>query len=593
MTNNSHHQNSMRDAELSKIPDEFWYGNDNAADISTLRHWYLPEISDSVASSEPPQDIPLQSSDKNSVRPLLIPLSRDERLELKRSELRRRTIQLKRAQQHKSVLPARRRFILVQSILSSREGQEKTGQFVTLLGSDDYSKEVRGCCMEGCSKDALVFSKHCSVHVQAKNDEKWLFAPCSAKLSDNLQCHRIPVAEVMGLIDEDVSLCEIHLRERERTEQVKKYGSLRGEKVAKMVMGSKKGNKIKGSSSNNSGRVTKATSLGGGGLKKAISSVTTTTATVPVYNNNNQNANLNQRLNSSTQKTPTMINVKNQLNQSQQPIQQHQQNQSQSAKQRQATTVTNVINSNRVYVNPPTPARRHVPVQMTRQSASPQKLQQQPPQQPPQNKKRPEMPTTTRFTKAPPTAVLPRQQVQQQQQQQQQKVHHPKVSGRGATVTMMMMQHEHDDFVDEDDSVDMEMEGDEEFEEVLEEVEVDSLLSQGMGRRKQVVAAVKRNGGGGGSVGYKMGGRGGRVNQQTDLLLVSENSSAYESSEDTGVGGLSESEMIGECVVGENDDEEFLTKEDRDKEALFGNVGILLRINYDEKGRIEYYRRVL
>lgn len=35
------------------------------------------------------------------------------------------------------------------------------------------------------------------------------------------------------------------------------------------------------------------------------------------------------------------------------------------------------------------------------------------------------------------------------------------------------------------------------------------------------------------------------VQQHTDLLSVCENSSAYESSEDTGVGGLSESELIG------------------------------------------------
>lgn len=38
---------------------------------------------------------------------------------------------------------------------------------------------------------------------------------------------------------------------------------------------------------------------------------------------------------------------------------------------------------------------------------------------------------------------------------------------------------------------------------------------------------------------------GGANMNQTDVLLVSENSSTYESSEDTGVGGLSESEMIG------------------------------------------------
>lgn len=78
-----------------------------------------------------------------------------------------------------------------------------------------------------------------------------------------------------------------------------------------------------------------------------------------------------------------------------------------------------------------------------------------------------------------------------------------------------------------------------------EEEEVDSLLNHGSRNSNSTSSfeMVKKRG-----ASRTVGNR--PRTGHTDLLLVSENSSAYESSEDTGVGGLSESEMIGERVGG-------------------------------------------
>lgn len=404
----------IRDSDLLQIPSEFWYGSNseyNSSSLTTVRHWYLPEISDSVPVNL--NVVPSSNAaqpDSNSVNnkkapPPLITLSRDERLELKRNELRRRTIQLRRARQHRDIIPVQRRFILAQALLTQSGSDHSLSLGVNVFGQETG----RQCAMEGCSKDALVFTDLCTVHHNStegkkgdKSCQKWLFAPCEVKSLDNKQCQRVPVFDT----NQEVSLCMEHAREK----MEKCYNKAGGRGEAKEVKRGKKRNNS-GRIYNNSVKVTSTvpTSIvGGGSVKKAT--LNPIANLIPVYTPPQQKRNSNN--------IPINVVMKPNNNvQSQQPLKRIQ-----------------TKHNNKVYVSP---AKTSVTVQG--QSYHPV-IRQKP---------RPEM--LTRFTKG---------QSGMQQQSRSQILSAP----RG--VTMMMMQHEHDDFVDEDDSVGL---GGEEYEEEEEE----------------------------------------------------------------------------------------------------------------------------
>lgn len=417
-----------------------------------LRHWYLPEFSDAVPCPDTP---PMTTKTMNagaSAAPLVIELSRDERLELKRSELRRRSIQLRNAQKYREIFPARRRFLLVQStLLQEAAGEGGVQGFPLKLGGNNFSKELRVCHVDSCESEALIFTAFCRVHITESADQQ-LFAPCSMTLADNLQCSRVPVFDV----SHEVPLCEEHASERRG-----RLGERNGGGKQSQVM------------------------VGGGSQKKKKQSV------AAVRPKKEKRPAIKQAPAPTVPQKSSAMPSKMHLT----PV-----------PKQQATKRAN--------------AQVHHPVDTVPVAKVQQQRTKQLPQQQQNKKVNAEM--LQRFTKN--------------------VVQKPQQNLPAHSVVMMMMQDEHDDFVDEDDSVGLD-----------EEEEVDSLLSRNSTSSSSYEVVMKRRrmlpkesgGGGVGGAGRMVGFAG----NQTDLLLVSENSSAYESSEDTGVGGLSESEMIGEWRI--------------------------------------------
>lgn len=448
--------NLVRDYELLQVPHDFWFkcvgGDADASEALYLRHWYLPEMSDPVPSCP---DTPLPTSSASTSPTVLVPLTRDERIELKRSELRRRTVQLRNGQRHREVLSSRRRFLVVHSTLL----QEEVGGTVPLgMGRGKLSPGVGVCRADGCQNEALIFTAFCPAHITEAADQL-LFAPCSVQMPDKTQCKRVPVFDA----SHEQPLCEEHART--------------GMEVAKQQLATI--------------RPRKSTVRGGGEVNKAV-----VAAAVPVT--------VPARASTVKRAAPTVVVVQSSAMPVKAPFLAKQQQQLQQAKRTHPVAVNLPVNKQHLVHG----SVVQVPVKTTTTVMAPRTAVAKP---------RPEM--LTRFTKDHPGAVLFRQQ---------------KAPVRPV---VMMMQDEHDDFVDEDDSVGLCGEGD-----GGEEEEVDSLLNHGSRKSTSSYEVVKRKGSSGG------GGRAVLAANQTDLLLVSENSSAYESSEDTGVGGLSESEMIGERV---------------------------------------------
>lgn len=490
LTSNNNHQSS--DLSLMQVPDEFWFKGMQEEDALAslhLHHWYLPEFSDAVPTcpDTPPKLAASPSSAGHCPLPLVLHLSREERLELKRCELRRRTIQLRNAEKHREVIPARRRFLLLQATMR-QEGEvdddvEMAGSESVKLGAtcSNFTKQLRVCRNDGCPNETLIFTAFCAEHISGTVDEQ-LYAPCSVQLADKSQCSRVPEFDM----SHELPLCSEHARERRAMKGVNVAGGRANPVVAKTQQQQQKQLvKEKDVSMTRSQRREKSSARttipaklsgarkstgGGGGVATTTVSVTQKSSAISAKAHTTAAAVVKQHISPAKQRT-----------------------------------------NNNVLANPVKQQFVTIPVKAT-EAAVPRtkhlaKVQAQ--------QHRPEM--LQRFTKGPSAY--------------HQMSHHPqKVPAH--SVVMMMMQDEHDDFVDEDDSVGLG--GEEEHE------EVDSLLSRNSNSYQvRGVAGV----GGGRKRGH---GAAGRMGNQTDLLLVSENSSAYESSEDTGVGGLSESEMIGE-----------------------------------------------
>ncbi|XP_055539849.1 uncharacterized protein LOC129726784 [Wyeomyia smithii] len=128
----------------------------------------------------------------------LKPLSRDERLELKRAYLRRKAVQYWNAQQLRRATPARKRLKLVRKMLAQWDEQREA----TLKKNGNAEQSI--CQRPECNQVALLATTHCYQHI-TDNHEQRLFQQCTAKFSDNSQC-RVPVFD----INHELILCREH-----------------------------------------------------------------------------------------------------------------------------------------------------------------------------------------------------------------------------------------------------------------------------------------------------------------------------------------------------------------------------------------------
>lgn len=435
VTNNTNNNKISREMDVQTIPEELWFGpcqsQDDALSALHMQTWFIPELCATVPAS-------ITTTLASAACPPFLHLSRDERLELKRSELRRRTIQVRNAQQHREIVTARRRFLYVQSVLMQEEtdSHEQT----TMIPDSVFSEELRLCRVDGCQDEPLVFTAFCPVHVTGSHDEQ-LFAPCSVRFADKSQCSRVPVFDE----SHETPFCREHAAAAGREKDSRQLPRLTTERV---VTG-------------------KAVATGGGG------------GSAPAKNKKKSRSNNSSKRSTVPGKASAMPKV----------------------------DLTPSLPRKSVYLN-----HHHqngggeaVPVVV---NVQPTQLQPAPQQQKQTNLKirRPEI--VTRFAKVGSQAVH-----------------------------KMLVKEEQYDFVDEEDSVGLE-------EDVVEEEEEDDSLLQPRSKKSSPFAVKRKS--------YRANYGAAPMTtatNQTDLLLVSENSSAYESSEDTGVGGLSESEMIGEFVL--------------------------------------------
>lgn len=125
-------------------------------------------------------------------------LSRDDRLELKRAQLRRKTVQYWNGQKLRGNLLSRKRFRDVEKLLSKMDHHRQ----VTLKRNGGVAQPK--CQRQGCDQVALLATTHCYQHI-TDNAEQRLFQQCTAKFSDNSQC-RVPVFD----ISHELILCREH-----------------------------------------------------------------------------------------------------------------------------------------------------------------------------------------------------------------------------------------------------------------------------------------------------------------------------------------------------------------------------------------------
>ncbi|XP_053671537.1 uncharacterized protein LOC128721772 [Anopheles nili] len=125
-------------------------------------------------------------------------LTRDERLELRKTYLQRRAVQhcngLRIRNAH--VFSAKKRLAAMEAMVSKLERRRQ------LTLSKESEKSI--CIHSGCTKSALVLASHCYDHI-TENTEQCLFQRCTAKFSDNSQC-RVPVFDV----SHELVLCKEH-----------------------------------------------------------------------------------------------------------------------------------------------------------------------------------------------------------------------------------------------------------------------------------------------------------------------------------------------------------------------------------------------
>ncbi|XP_058456821.1 mucin-2 [Malaya genurostris] len=145
-----------------------------------------------------------KSAKEEAIRKLLMDdddlkvLSRDERLALKRSSLRRKAIQYWNAQSLRSIEPVRKRFKQTCKMIARLDKRREK------LLMKNGGAELPKCQRPDCNQEALLATTHCYQHI-TDNHEQLLFQQCTAKFSDNSQC-RVPVFN----LNHDLILCREH-----------------------------------------------------------------------------------------------------------------------------------------------------------------------------------------------------------------------------------------------------------------------------------------------------------------------------------------------------------------------------------------------
>ncbi|XP_052889582.1 uncharacterized protein LOC128297905 [Anopheles moucheti] len=125
-------------------------------------------------------------------------LTRDERLELKKAYLQRRVVQCRNGLRLRSAAAsiAKKRLESMARVVAKVDKRRQTEL--------NKTSEKDTCAVEGCSKSALVMTSHCYDHV-TEESQQCLFQRCTAKFSDNSQC-RVPVFDV----SHELILCKEH-----------------------------------------------------------------------------------------------------------------------------------------------------------------------------------------------------------------------------------------------------------------------------------------------------------------------------------------------------------------------------------------------
>ncbi|XP_055314803.1 uncharacterized protein LOC129575353 isoform X2 [Sitodiplosis mosellana] len=128
-------------------------------------------------------------------------LTREQRMENKRDNLRRQAFQYAQAQHFRSTMLAKRRLITVTKALAKFKNERNKAS-------------PTKCSVQACSNAALAMTAYCYLHITLNKDQK-LFHPCTAKFSDNSQC-RVPVFD----ISHELPLCREHAWKRDNYNRI-------------------------------------------------------------------------------------------------------------------------------------------------------------------------------------------------------------------------------------------------------------------------------------------------------------------------------------------------------------------------------------
>uniref|UniRef100_A0A2Y9D2B8 Zf-C3Hc3H domain-containing protein n=2 Tax=Anopheles gambiae TaxID=7165 RepID=A0A2Y9D2B8_ANOGA len=204
-------------AYLFDLKDPGDESDDDAYDEfpNTLSFWYeesiaitVPESSTSSWGMNPTQRGTLSGSGRGGknksarrtqdAKFQIRMLSRDEQLELKKAYLQRRAVQCRNGLRMRSMAAAAtKKRLESMAIMVAKLDKRRQAEL-------NKQSEKTPCAHEGCPNSALVMTAHCYDHI-TEDTEQCLFQRCTAKFSDNSQC-RVPVFDV----SHELILCKEH-----------------------------------------------------------------------------------------------------------------------------------------------------------------------------------------------------------------------------------------------------------------------------------------------------------------------------------------------------------------------------------------------
>lgn len=195
----------------------------------TQKYWYPTAVSTSppVLLLNSPCDkkkaptSSAESSNQSTLQPphnvssgIEVVITREQRLLLKKDNLRRRTVQAWRAQSLRCTMQARKRLRVVQHLLKGLKTTKDELLVICIRSNRVFyiiifsSTPQHPCEWPNCTSDAVELTEFCFQHI-IHNREQKLFHPCTAKFSDNTQC-RQPVYD----LQHNLPLCREHAQKR-------------------------------------------------------------------------------------------------------------------------------------------------------------------------------------------------------------------------------------------------------------------------------------------------------------------------------------------------------------------------------------------